>query len=330
MNKLQKALDKIEHIVTHENCPDGVASAMLLRLVYPQAEVTFCQYNTKQHRELPANPHMLFCDFSPPAERANEFVDAGAVVLDHHATQANVVGLFGELGVYDEVWCGAEMAYHIVVAPSLAPRIVRPPAGLRRFAMLAGIRDTWQKSSPHWREACEQASALLFWPVGDLLNPPWDWAEKEEVGPVLFQKQLEEAQKAIDNSVRMTSVGGTRVVDNRVTSMRGTKVRIFEGVTQTSDAAEILGEQCDLVVGFKYVVDDNRLKLVYSTRSHTGYDCSALAKFHGGGGHKAAAGFTLDGRTSGPNPFVLFLDALGAYENTLRTWPTPDTTRVGE
>src|SRR5882724_8183379 len=58
-------LKGVTHIITHADCPDGVASAMVLRQVLPTAEVRAIQYETHEHKKLEAKPGMLFCDFSP-------------------------------------------------------------------------------------------------------------------------------------------------------------------------------------------------------------------------------------------------------------------------
>lgn len=103
---------------------------------------------------------------------------------------------------------------------------------------------------------------------------------------------------------------------------------MFQGVSTTSDAAELAEKavektlhdqvgpsQPDLVVGFHYKVDAGKLKLQFSTRSHTGFDCAAFAKAHGGGGHKAAAGFTVEVSPEvSVNPYAMFRLLLEEWE----------------
>ena len=85
---LRFPLDKlmaVKTIICHGgNCPDGVASAILLHDVLPDAELKFVQYGTEEQKALRATSGMLFADFSPHAETFQKFVDAGAIVLDHH------------------------------------------------------------------------------------------------------------------------------------------------------------------------------------------------------------------------------------------------------
>lgn len=295
-------------IVTHEGCPDGIASALLLHDALPEARIVFAQYGDPSLTDLVAEPGILFCDISPPRERAAEFVAAGAVVLDHHKQARDVVESFGERAVFaDEKTApgvsGAWLAYLHVWLPlrSHANNFASLEVFVAsKLARLAGIRDTWLRSSPDWLPACKQAEALRFWPVDRwlALARPFagggGYAALEDmlgVGAPLFEKRLADAERAVDRSWRTVTRKGTRLC-------------VFEGLSATSDAAELLDDAADLVMGFgfeagtpsekaKMLVGAEWAKCIFSTRSHTGYDCGALAKYHGGGGHTAAAGFSF-------------------------------------
>lgn len=70
------------------------------------------------------------------------------------------------------------------------------------------------------------------------------------------------------------------------------------------DASEALGNEVDLVMGFKYIVEDNQPKLIFSCRSNGTFDVSVLAKAYGGGGHTNAAGFSRPVDFDDSNPYV--------------------------
>lgn len=167
-------LRSIKTLACHADCPDGLASAMILRQALPSAEVIFVQYNSIEMANLKAEPGILFCDFCPPQDRYREFLEAGAIVLDHHKSTKHIVLEFGENGVYaDEKTepgvSGAVLAFREVWTRMKQPLGFTGFLGLEemeRFAQLAGIRDTWQKQSPDWEEACAQAAALMFYPKG--------------------------------------------------------------------------------------------------------------------------------------------------------------------
>lgn len=287
-------LDKLRQvriIVTHGHCPDGIASAILCHDVLPKAEVVFCQYGTAQRREMVAEPGMLFVDFTPEPSRNQEFVDAGAIVLDHHKGAKEQVEAYGDLGMFaDEARepgvSGALLAFKYVWAPRDRELRTIRVATASEFAMIAGVRDTWQRESFCWSEACAQAEALRFWPIEQLLaiQDPFqagsdDLQSKLAIGPVLVARKEAKVKRAVDRAWRTTTARGTRLV-------------VFEGISLTSDAAELLGAEADIVVGFGYEVEVGAHKLILSTRSHTTYDCAALAKHFGGGGHTKAAGFS--------------------------------------
>lgn len=318
-------LHKVKTLICHKDCADGMASAMILRSALPDAEVVFMQYNTPEFSALKAAEGQLWCDFSPPADRYMEFVEAGAIVLDHHKSAKTIVAAFGEDGVFadekeDPGVSGALLAYRHVWEPlsetwnwSHGSRPKREYVRIiERLAVLAGIRDTWQRQSPDWTQACAQAEALRFWPAEEWIEEDvWGWEKMIAIGPTLLARHAAKVEKVVKSGYRFTSHGGKRVI-------------VFQGVSATSDAAEKLKDEVDLVVGFLYLNDSEGLQVTYSMRSQTGFDCAKMAKEHGGGGHTGAAGFSHRFESNAQNqgykdPFYLFLVMLDVHEQG-RQW----------
>ena len=164
-------LKQVRTIITHANCPDGIASAILLHDALPSAQIKFVTHGTKEYRELPAEDWMLFCDITPPAERAHEFLPRVPVVLDDHKGAEHLVKTFTHHVFADEKLepgvSGAVLAYR-EVWDRLRHHGLHGEAC--RFARLAGVRDTWQTSSPDFQRSNEQAVALTFWPVEKWLS----------------------------------------------------------------------------------------------------------------------------------------------------------------
>lgn len=330
-------LKNITHLITHAGCPDGQASAHIVKDALPDVKVSFMAYGSKEHRELEPAPGMIFCDFTPYVGDTSKYplnreegsvldcwVKAGAIVLDHHPTARDLVDHFsfkslGFFGENEKNECGAWLAFQHVWLPLEKAKPVEQTKWSRiaveDFAKLAAIRDTWKKDSPDWQRACAQAAELMFWgertSLGDMLR-----AQIGTLGQHLLDKQLSAAQRSLEES-------------HLIITGKGTEVWMFQGVSTTSDAAELaeksvektLHEQVgpsqpDLVVGFHYKVDGGKLKLQFSTRSHTGFDCAAFAKSHpGGGGHKAAAGFTVEVSPElSANPYQVFRILLEEFE----------------
>ena len=189
---------------------------------------------------------------------------------------------------------GAALAWDHVVRP-LHPFMAGVMSDLRRVSVYAAVRDTWKRSSPLWDEACEVSEALRFVPLDDLLamGPSPFWEMARQLGPLLLKKKREAAAAAAKNAVRLT-------VDGRL-------VAVIPGLSLTSDVADIC--DADIIAGFDYVQEAGVPRLVWSLRSRGGVDVQAIAKRNGGGGHKAAAGFSVpdDGRS----PYARVAELLG-------------------
>src|ERR1051325_3448736 len=122
-------LRKIKTVISHgNNCPDGVASAMIVADAYGYGdgdgpEILIIDHQSDEKAKLAAKPGMLFVDFSPPEERAQEFLAAGTLCLDHHKKGSSVqafveagLGVFGDEDLNPGV-CGATLAYEHVWKP---------------------------------------------------------------------------------------------------------------------------------------------------------------------------------------------------------------------
>jgi len=294
------ALRSVTTILTHAGCPDGYASAMILHNALPDAEIVFLRHDSPEMNGLVAKPGMLFCDIVPPTRRVPEFVEAGAIVLDHHKTAKYVVGDFGDRGVFGDEEkepgvCGAWLAYREVwlklverYSPPPGASHVPPVATVERFAKLAGIRDTWQRNDSQWGAACAQAEALRFYPWTDLVKAsPAEWNKLLDIGWTLLANR----SRVVAGLIR----------DGLSVNIWGKRVLIVSSV-ETSDVSDALGEEVDIVAGFSYRCDGGKPKLVISLRGR-GVDVAAIAKTFGGGGHTAAAGFTVDVGAMCPQPY---------------------------
>ena len=305
-------IENITTIVTHANCADGMASAILLHDVFPSAEIVFMSYGTEDHRTQPAKPGMLFCDFSPHPERAKDMVWAEAWVLDHHKSAKDIVSMFGERGIYaceeEPGQSGATLAFDHVWKPKYGDI-----SFMSRFAYLAGVRDTWMHNCVDWEEACAQAEALTFWPANCWLRPVGAYhgayvqnpeiARMISIGPTLRMKQAKSVKACIKKGWGIVTSKGTRLYF------------VAGGSRIISDAAEMIDQEADLVISFNYEVENLQHKLNVSLRSHTNFDCAAFAKSLGGGGHAKAAGFTVpfDWASAG-NPYRMIDDLVNNWE----------------
>lgn len=292
-----EALRAVRVVIAHGYpdgpCPDGLAGAMVLQDVLPHAEIRFSVLNTSAYEALPADPHMLFVDMVPPESRLDEFVAAGAIVLDHHKNNRDAITRFGERGVFaDEVTepgvSGALLAFEHVWLPFWRELFMEPFADaanvgrVRAFAELVGVRDTWQQKDPRWRAACAQSKVLRFFPPedwldGDPLNESRLTSRISMLGEVLMRKDDEQTKQLLASAFPFQTPRGTRVV--------------VLPSTYVSDAATAIGDEADVVIGFNFRLGRGHVPdLRLSFRSRGARDVAAIAKTLGGGGHTNAAG----------------------------------------
>jgi hypothetical protein len=302
------ALRAVRRIFVHRQsadtaCADGRASAILLNAAIPEAEIVEVTY--EHLPRLKPERGTLFCDLTPWAPKPKgatptpdekqaridamaPWIDAGTIVLDHHKTVADLVPLFGYLGVFgderrDPGVSGAVLALREVLEPIKGPE---PPfigdarwRDAEALARLAGVRDTWQRLSPEWTRACELAAVLCALPLDSCLRrgPRGILEATRDIGPDLVAMRQALVRDAAKNAVR-THIGGRRVA-------------ILSREDLISDVAEVLRDEVDIVIGFAYVQSGDRVSLKWSLRSRGDVDVAAIAERHGGGGHTAAAGF---------------------------------------
>lgn len=314
MNLLER-ISKVQTVVSHgAACPDGIASAMIIKGVLPHAKYIFLNYNTPELDALKAEPGIMFVDFTPPQNRVEEFVQAEAVVLDHHEKQKDIVEAFGEYGVYTDKpgWSGAMLAYVYVWEPLMKVSNYamhsENTARVASFAKLAGIRDTWQKNHLNWRLACAQAETLRFYPQEMWMSRPTfdpSWVEeKMSIGEILLQKNEERDARLVKNAAFYRS-GQKKSLAAIVPSI------------ETSDVADKL--DADLVIGFAYeAIDGIDLRIRLSMRSRGVYDVGDFCKTLNGGGHKFAAGATLPIKNTELNPYGFIGKLLDDYERGMK------------
>lgn len=97
---------------------------------------------------------------------------------------------------------------------------------------------------------------------------------------------------------------------------------MFPGVGNSSDGAESVGAEADLIIGFDHLVETTDVQtasIIYSTRSRSDFDCGSFCKSNGGGGHTKAAGFAVKFPAGQPfpDPYTLLASILNTYETGL-------------
>ena len=323
-------LNDVKHVIVHDRCPDGMASAIILLDAFrgrlTAQDVTFLEHETECYEKHAADPGTLFCDITPPPRRAQEFVDAGVLVLDHHEPEK--VTPYGARGVHgsEPGVSGAVLAFREVWVPLQVPFRETVPSdhvqyrefAMETFATLAGIRDTWQKDDPRFRQASAQAAALMFWPraawLEDVISKGAHRANSErlDLGETLLEKVEEDARRFIAEQESFISSRG------RVVNIVATKM--------TSEPAEMLtrafaltprpAHAPDVLIGFRYFVDHGVRMIELSCRSVSDVPVRPFCQRFGGGGHLRAAGVSLSVSVRDGNPYEMIRALWNRWEET--------------
>ncbi len=330
----------IRKAIIHADCHDGVASAMIIHDVLPDVEIRMMTHNTTEYNELPAEPGILFCDIVPPPNRVQEFVDAGAIVLDHHKGVQNIVEKFGEHGKFadekkDPGISGAMLAYKHVWLPlqerAKTATTISGRYELANFARLIGIRDTWQNKEPDWETSRAIGEVLTFFPLEHWIKEHEVYVLPDElkIGQALVKRRDFSITRLVKNAFRF-SLGGINYV-----AFQGSK-------SYVSDASAIfVKEGVDVIMGFSFFseptdtpldeeekrqADEHNMRLTGSTlevppqlpkmpvsvRTSEKVDAAAFARLFGGNGHSRAAGFAIPIDPELPNPYALVIE-LASY-----------------
>lgn len=280
-------------------CPDGRATGYILQAALPTAHVHEVAYDSRAHRNMVAKPGMLFGDLSPHRSRVADLKNVDPIILDHHKSAADILAQFPHSVYADEVTepgvSGAVLALTEVWIPLVgvhrcdACRCALPDEScscpplraMRELAALVGIRDTWQKNHPRFNEASELSAFLEFAALSTLstMTPVQILETGKRLGPMLRARKLDEAQHAIETSTTITSGRHT--------------ILLFANTELSSDASTFAPEDT-IVCGYDMVHDGPEMRIQFSLRSRNGLDLTPIAKRFGGGGHKAAAGFSVE------------------------------------
>ena len=308
----------VNRIITHLNCPDGMASAILLYDAL-KIEPEFYVHGMDSFQHLKVTPKTLFCDICPPAHLVDQFVATGGIVLDHHKAAQSSVVKFGERGVFaDEKLApgvsGAYLAFNEVWRPAMLQGISVRHSLAENFVRLVGIRDTWQRQSKDWEIACHQAAALIFYPWKywksqvDRNGHDGDTqylalTDEMVVGKLIHENRLIKAQQCAEDAL--------------ISDIHGLRVAVFNDSDKlTSDVAELLRQEgINIIVGFSYYKSNIDMKfpvLSYNLRSDGSFDVAQFSTVFDGGGHTKAAGYTKT-ICKNADPYSIILNDLDTY-----------------
>lgn len=280
----------IVRIVSHKDCSDGIASAILLQECFPEADVVFYQHGEDEPLPMEGT---IFCDLAPH-QNIDEHIKCGSLVLDHHATNKENVLKFQNLGLgvfgnedSNSMESGGYMAWkyvHSVMFPNhhYYYRVME-------FAQLVGIRDLGLKSNDRWDSASDCSCGLIFFGNDYFLDtmrkdPNRFWDEEfprlHEIGRIDRMRRLKKVDDALGRALYFEE--------------NGIKVCVTEGTQVTTDGMMNLERtgKADVLIGFASILNQQTHKpeLLLSCRSNGKISVKELCTKFNGGGHEQAAG----------------------------------------
>jgi len=304
-------LKQVTEVYFHESCPDGTASAMICAAAFHsfgiKPKFQNIQYDTDRMDKLEPRPGQLFVDITPPKKRWEEWKAVNPIVLDHHETAKHITEGLGGVYATNHAHSGAMLAFEEVMLASLVGNEAPegsdlPPSKLHKslvinnwgtFAHLAMIRDTWKKDSPHWREACALAYALLFDGSLSFIEKTLEHGANSLVLPELIDLGMKIVEA---NERRVEKV--CKTVHHETFLSRGTEYKAaFFNCTEKliSDIAnELINQGADIAVGYFWIEEDGQDKVSISVRTNGKISASKIATLRGGGGHERASGFRIE------------------------------------
>jgi len=277
-------------VIYHKGCIDGLSAAgCAYRAMGQAAEYIPMHYGEELDFAKIAERRVYILDFSFPAEITSLIIDTASHLtwLDHHKTAfENWAGTERELFVdetkythivLDNNKSGAMLAWEHFCQEmdrEQCPDIIRA----------VDDRDRWQFKLPKTKEineglrfACRDVEDYARWISSD------DIDELIDIGNILVKKTDQEVRSAMKNALFTIDGDGHKIAQVNCPAALSSEV----------------GNQLCLVnpsikYAHTYYINDKENKIINSLRSVGEFDVSVIAKKHGGGGHRNAAGFTLN------------------------------------
>lgn len=261
-------------VLYHDNCPDGFTAAWVAWTKFgDDAEYHAVNYG-QPVPDVDVFRPVYILDFSWPRGPLAHFIEeqkALVTVLDHHKTaEAELAGLPG--CVFDMDESGASLAW----------RFFHPGESVPELVTYVADRDLWRWKLAHSREVSEYLFSVERTFV--------EWNRAAARIEMEFDAVVGEGQALL----RAKRQRVAKVCENvRWITLAGHDIPVVNTAWDFSEIGEFLCERFPYAPcgGYYFDRQDRRQ---WGFRSRGEFDVSALCKQYGGGGHRAAAGFTSD------------------------------------
>lgn len=262
--------------IYHANCFDGMAAAWVVKRVFPKAKLFPGQYGEHFPFDMYGkDDNIIIVDFSYPRKIMKD-IDRkcnSILVLDHHKTaQANCEGL--SFCKFDIEESGASLAWKHFFPSKTVPNLIRYIAD----------RDLWQFDLPDSKyvNAYIQSYEMNIENYDYLYYRLQENLSEAVLAGEAIERYKDTMVMAICQHARIEKIG-EHVVPVVMTPLLFSEVghRLCQHYANHPFAAS-------------WFIREDGTK-VYSLRSIGEFDVSEVAKSFGGGGHRNAAGFQVEG-----------------------------------
>lgn len=264
----------------HGNCWDGFGAAYAVWCRFGSGDTSYRAVNYGQDPIALAEDvdELWLVDFTYPREVLDHYrsLVSRLVIIDHHKTAAEALeGFECDVKVFDMAHSGAYLTY----------RYLNPDVPAESVPLLYDYlqdRDLWTFELPKSREINAYIRTLPY----DFI----EWSRLETTLEDDFENAVREGAatlRLVDQTVKMMCK------QSRIEKIGGYDVPTVNAAAFWSETGHEMLEQhpsAQMVCMYFDRADGIR---VFSLRSRQDFDCSAVAKEFGGGGHPKAAGFTL-------------------------------------
>lgn len=284
-------MTKPDVCIYHHPCADGFTAAWAVWKRWPDIEFVQGSYQTKDLPDV-AGKHVLIVDFSYKADVLRQMAEVAAsiTILDHHeSAERELQPLLDEQivqGEFDMTRSGAMMTWQYVwpeglqdVSDELVPWLVR----------YVQDRDLWQweLESSQSISAYIQTKSLTFaeWDkLADELEDSDCFSHAVDVGDILVKREESEVKGAIKATKRRVRLAGYDIPIANLPYQMASLGGNFMCQGEPFSASFFMA--ADGSVSFSLRSDKHDPNAV---------NVSEVAAKFGGGGHKNASGFRLDG-----------------------------------
>lgn len=267
-------------VIYHANCPDGFGAAFAAWLHFGvEADYSACNYG-QPPPDVTVYDRIYVLDFSFPRSLLEGMAYRSSVqVIDHHKTAAeDLAGLPALVGekqlaaIFDMEHSGAVLAYEFF----------HPGRPVPMFFSYIEDRDLWSWKLPYSKEV----SAWLG-------SHPMDFVLWTQLEQMLEPEHFESVVLTEGRAILRAKQQAVSQMANQATTrtIQGHEVPTVNATIYFSEVGEELCLRNPAAPFAAYYFDRSDGVRQWGLRSRGGFDCSAVAKAMGGGGHPGASRF---------------------------------------